>query len=136
VNVQISQDKSVSSVEFGQLMEAVGWGTDYTDALVQRSLAAYPFIAHARASNGDMVGYVSAFSDGAFSTMLGELVVHPQWQRQGIGRALLQAVEKRYPHVPVYAQPIGIASEFFSACGYRCPSSPVQAMFNRNVAEG
>lgn len=126
----------MSCLEFGQLMHAVGWGNGYTDDLVQRSLAAYPFIAHARLNNGDLIGYVSAFSDCAFSTMLGELVVHPHWQRHGVGRALLKAVEQRYSRVPVYVKAMCAATEFFSSCGYRRSSEPMQVMFNDNGAEG
>jgi GNAT superfamily N-acetyltransferase len=136
VAVRIVQDKSVSWEEFGQLLHAVGWGNGYTEHLVLQSLAAYPFIAHARTISGNLVGYVSAFSDCAFSTMLGELVVHPHWQRQGVGRALLLAVEQRYSHVPVYVKALGSAGEFFSACGYQRSSEPMQVMFNRNGAEG
>ena len=134
--VEIVLDKSVTGSEYGRLMEAVGWGSAYTDELVLTSLAAYPFVAHARSEKGELVGYVSAFSDGAFSTMLGELVVQPIWQRLGIGRALLRAVELRYPAVPIYVKPMGNASKFFSACGYQHPTAPMQVMYNRNGAEG
>ena len=117
-------------------MESVNWGSGYSEESVRRSLASYPFIAHARANSGALVGYVSAFSDGAFTTMLGELVVHPESQRKGVGRALLSAVERNYAGVPVYVKPLGLASLFFTACGYREPSVAMQVLFNRNGAEG
>jgi len=117
-------------------MRSVGWGNDYTGDLIQKSLAAYPFIAHARTDTGQLVGLVSAFSDGAFSTMLGELVVHPDWRRHGIGRRLLQAVETSFMGVPVYVKPLGEAASFFASCGYKLPSTPMQVMFNRNGSEG
>ena len=121
-------------MEFSSLMESVGWGNDYPEALVLRSMAAYPFIAHARSMDGKLWGYVSAFSDQAFSTMLGELVVHPDVQGQGIGRALLLAVEQAFPGIPVYVKPLGQAKEFFLACGYKSPASEITVLFKRNTA--
>ena len=136
MSYSIHINKNISATEYSSLMESIGWGTNYSEEIVCRSLTAYPFIAHARFQSGMLVGYVSAFSDRAFSTMLGELVVHPDAQRQGIGRALLTAVEKEFSGVPVYVKPLGAAKQFFLACGYRVPSTEMQVLFNRNGAEG
>ena len=113
-------------------MESVGWGAAYPEGAVHRSIDAYPFIAHARSTSGELVGYVSAFSDVAFSTMLGELAVHPKAQGQGVGRALLMAVERAYPGVPVYVKPLGAqARAFFLACGYQAPAVTMQVLYKR-----
>jgi GNAT superfamily N-acetyltransferase len=129
-------DKNISALEYSMLMESVGWGSDYCEEIVQRSLAAYPFVAHARSESGALWGYISAFSDRAFSTMLGELVVHPIAQRKGVGRALLSAVEKEFTGVPIYVKPVGEAKHFFAACGYRAPRVEMQVLFKKNGAAG
>jgi GNAT superfamily N-acetyltransferase len=126
-------DKNISAAEYSALMEAAGWGTGYSEEMVRRSLDAYPFIAHARSASGILIGYVSAFSDRVFSTMLGELVVHPEAQRKGIGRALLSAVEEAFPGVPVYVKPLGPAKFFFLACGYQAPAVEMSVLFKRNA---
>lgn len=136
VSYTIQVDKNVSGAEFSSLMAAVGWGSDYPDEMVSRSLSAYPLVAHARSPSGKLLGYISAFSDGAFSTMLGELVVHPRVQGRGIGRALLRLVEERFSGVPVYVKPLGAAKHFFIACGYQVPAVDMQVLFNRNDAGG
>lgn len=133
---RIFTDKNISAFEYSSLMESVGWGSGYTEELVRRSLTAYPFVAHARSESGDLWGYVSAFSDHAFSTMLGELVVHPLAQRKGIGRALLTSVENEFAGVPVYVKPLGEARHFFAACGYRAPGIEMQVLFKRNGTAG
>jgi GNAT superfamily N-acetyltransferase len=125
-------DKEISALEYSSLMESIGWGSDYSQELVQRSLAAYPFVAHARSESGVLWGYVSAFSDHAFSTMLGELVVHPSAQRKGIGHALLSAVEKEFTGIPIYVKPLGEAKHFFVACGYRAPATEMKVLFKQN----
>ena len=136
MSYSIHIDKNISASEYSSLMESVGWGSSYSEELVCRSLTAYPFIAHARSPSGMLLGYVSAFSDRAFSTMLGELVVHSNAQKKGIGRALLTAVEKEFAGIPVYVKPLGNAKQFFLSCGYRVPSVEMQVLFNRNGAVG
>ena len=86
-HVHIHCTKNISVPEYVSLMAAVGWGaiTDYDATSVSRSIDSYPFVAHARTTDGALVGYVSAFSDGAFSTFIGEVLVHPQLQGQGVG---------------------------------------------------
>lgn len=112
-------------------MESVGWGGGYDEASFQRSYHAYPLAVHARADDGMLLGYVSAFSDGAFSTMLGELVVRPTVQGAGIGRALMRVVEAEFPGVPVYVKAMGEAKRFFEACGYRRPTNEMTVMFKK-----
>lgn len=133
MSYQISTDRTVTWEEFSALMVAAGWGEHDETAFV-RSYAAYPLVVHARADDGAMVGYLSAFSDGAFSTMLGELVVHPAVQGMGIGRALMQRVEQAFPGVPIYVKAMGQAKHFFAACGYRKPKAEVTVMFKRPPA--
>lgn len=126
---QISSDRTVSWQEFAELMASVGWGDGYDGMTFERSNTAYPLVVHARSDEGLLLGYVSAFSDGAFTTMLGELVVRPAAQGAGIGRALMRAVESAYPGVPVYVKAMGDAKRFFEACGYRRPAREMTVMF-------
>ena len=84
-------------------MESIGWGSDYPEELVQLSLAAYPFVAHARSESGVLWGYVSAFSDQkpAFETkpILGKIEPEPESPRliktvRGVGYACAAEVRK------------------------------------------
>jgi ribosomal protein S18 acetylase RimI-like enzyme len=115
-------------------MSSVGWGTEsaYDDQAIEQSLSAYPFIAHCRDSAGALIGYVSAFSDGAFSTFVGELVVHPEFQRNGIGTELLRLVVERYSGVPIYATPFEDVQEFFLERGFRIPKRTMSVVSQRN----
>jgi hypothetical protein len=59
---RIFVNKEISTLEYSSLMQSVGWDSDYPEELVCQSMAAYPFIAHARSVTGALWGYVSAFS--------------------------------------------------------------------------
>jgi len=123
---QIRAGKDIVAKELDNLRCSVAWGVTGSSAEVERSMEAYPFVAHARNSEGDLVGYVSAFSDGVFTTMLGELLVHPDYQRRGIGSALLKQVEQRYPGIPVEVRCSGEQLAFFLRRGFLSRGRRVQ----------
>lgn len=130
----ISTDRDITCEEFSDLLESVGWG-DAEEETFRRSRNAYPLIVTARSPNGLLLGYASAFSGGAFTTMLGELIVRPDAQRRGIGRSLLQRVEDVFRGVPVYVKALGDARHFFEACGYRHPPVEMTVMFKRQAQQ-
>jgi len=79
----IHTDRKVNPSEFEALVIAAGAclsgrrvrPTSFHDHwAVRRSAAAYPFIAYARDPEGRLAGYITAFSDGAFSTFIGDLI--------------------------------------------------------------
>lgn len=81
------------------LYESVGW-TNYTrrQALLreayQRSLCAFA------AYNGErLAGVVRAVGDGASILYVQDLLVHPDYQRRGIGTRLLRALLAAFPDV-------------------------------------
>ncbi len=128
---QLFTNKDLTPAEFADLMVSVGWGESgsYDAEMVVSSLAAYPFVAHARDATGRLVGYVSAFSDGAFSTFIGELAVRPDFQRVGLGTALLNQVEIRYAGMPIYAHAFLDVQDFFRQRGYRPGERPMTTLF-------
>ena len=132
--VQVATSKAVAPGEYASLMGSVGWGDAeaYSAAAIHRSLKSYPFIAHARDEQSVLVGYISAFSDGAFSSFIGELVVHPTVQGRGVGRKLLDAAEAYANGVPVYVKPIVEAEGFFLKQGYRRSKGIGAVLFKRN----
>jgi GNAT superfamily N-acetyltransferase len=112
------------------LFHAAGWGGD-SCATLEASIAAYPCTVCARDNEGQLVGYLSAFSDEVMSTLLGELVVHPAWRRQGIASSLLTALEARYPRAPIYVKALGDSKHFYKTAGFKVPSAEFTVMFKR-----
>lgn len=106
--------------------------TAYKKQAIEKSISAYPFIAHCRDSNGLLIAYVSAFSDGAFPTFVGELVVRPEFQHIGIGTALLKLVVEHYSEIPVYATPFEDTQQFFLQRGFRIPKRTMAVVSMRN----
>jgi len=133
---EIFNDKSIAPAEFANLLASVGWGEEaaYDAAAIEHSLASYPVVAHCRDASGLLVGYVSAFTDGVFSTFIGELVVRPSHQRRGVGSALLAQVLEKCRGVPIYAMPFRDTEPFFLERGFQMPKRPMSVVSTRNTA--
>lgn len=127
-NFHFSKDKTkVQAQEVIELFVAVGWGTvsSYTPAMVARSLEAYPLIVTARNVENKLIAYASVFSDSMFTTMMGELVVHPNYRKCGIGRRILEIIEQEYPDVGFYIKTFEENTPFFEHCGFTRSSKMV-----------
>ena len=81
------------------LYESVGW-TAYTEApeTLRRgfeksllTLAAY--------EDGKLIGLIRCVGDGETIVYVQDILVYPEYQRQGIGTALLREVLSRFSHV-------------------------------------
>jgi GNAT superfamily N-acetyltransferase len=90
----------VSDSEVLALYESVGW-TAYTrdPGTLASAIRGSSFVATARTEGGGLVGLARAVSDDATICYLQDILVDPAFQKSGVGRALLQAVQKRYGHV-------------------------------------
>lgn len=58
-------------------------------------------------SDGQLVGFGRAISDGTYQAAVYEMAVAPEFQRQGIGARIMQAILARLPgcNVILYASP-------------------------------
>jgi GNAT superfamily N-acetyltransferase len=89
----------VAGGELVELYEAVGWSA-YPKApeVLRAAVAGSSFVVAAR-RGGRLIGLARAVSDGATVCYLQDVLVRPEEQRGGVGRALVQAVLDRYREV-------------------------------------
>ena len=82
---------AVSFEEIFPLYEAVGW-TNYTTnpTMLQNALEHSLFILTARDEEGKLIGFLRAVGDGYSSLYIQDIIVLPEYQRQGIGTQLLR----------------------------------------------
>lgn len=83
---------SLKPEEIGRLREAVGWSADVE--LYRQTLGKTYFWIGCFVDR-ELVGYVDVVSDGVADAYLRDLMVHPDHQRQGLGRRLVTLAVKQ-----------------------------------------
>ena len=70
--------------------------------------------------DGDrLVGLLRGITDGAYTTYVCELAVHPEYQRSGIGRELLERVVSAHPETGIVIQAAQTASDYYCHIGWQ-----------------
>jgi ribosomal protein S18 acetylase RimI-like enzyme len=87
-DIVIARGEAVTDTEIALLRTAVGW--DSCEGTYDKILPRV-FVYFTARSGGALVGFVSVISDGVADAFLVDLMVHPDFQRQGIGSALAKA---------------------------------------------
>lgn len=105
------------------LRESVGWSV-FQEEVAQKSLDATLYCVCAF-ENGDLVGMARVLGDGVISFYIGNVIVRPDKQNQGIGKAILERI---IAYVEGAAYPGAIASlfaiqgkeAFYTRFGFEC----------------
>ncbi len=120
-DIVISTDKkSVTPAEAAALYIELGWGTkkEYSLARMKRSLANCDIVVSARNGAGELVGIGRALSDFAIDTKILDLIIAPEYQRQGLGRAMMKKIAVRAKGTSIYFETERKNFAFAAKCGY------------------
>jgi GNAT superfamily N-acetyltransferase len=66
-----------------------------------------------------LVGVLRGITDGAYTTYVCDLAVHPDYQRSGVGRGLLEHVVSAYPDTAVVLQAAVTAADYYHHIGWQ-----------------
>ena len=90
----------VSFEEIFPLYEAVGW-TNYTTnpTMLKNALEHSLFLISARDEEGKLIGFLRAVGDGYSILYIQDIIVLPEYQRQGIGTQLLRQTLEHFKEV-------------------------------------
>lgn len=81
-----------TATEFNHLRALVGWRL-MTDDATQRALQNSLYCCSVR-YHSQLIGFARVIGDGAMYYYVQDVMIHPQYQRQGIGYQLMQRVEQ------------------------------------------
>lgn len=121
-SVSISADKkSVKAGEAAALYVELGWGTtkEYSAARVKKSLANCDVIISARNEAGELVGIARALSDFSIDTKILDMIVAPEYQRQGVGAKMMKKIESLVKSTSIYFETEPKNFGFAEKCGYK-----------------
>ena len=91
---------AISFEEILPLYEAVGW-SNYTSnpTMLQNALEHSLFLISARDEDGKLVGFLRAVGDGYSILYIQDIIVLPDYHRQGIGTQLVRQTLKHFQEV-------------------------------------
>ncbi len=129
-------EQTPSLEDYRRLIEAVGWRPREPEAIqiaLENSL--YSVCA---VSEGTVVGFGRVIGDGGLHLYLSDIVVHPAFQRRGIGTAIVAALTfwvKAFPYsnTVVAVLPTKGMAAFYERHGFKAHSihSPQMSMWVR-----
>ena len=97
--MEIREYKSYNEEEILRLYASVGW-TAYTDnPEVLRHGFENSMLTLAAYEGENLLGIIRTVGDGHTIVFVQDLLVFPEYQRKGVGSALLQTILDRYSHV-------------------------------------
>lgn len=98
--MELSTTKLPSRQQILSLYDSVGWSayTDDPEVLIQ-ALSNSTFAVYAYDQQQQLAGLIRVISDNATICYVQDILVRPSAQRSGIGRALFDAVLKKFQHV-------------------------------------
>ena len=99
MNVVIKECQPVDMEQILLLYNSVQW-TNYTDRPSMLELAIKHSLKTLAAYIEDkIIGIIRAVGDGHSVIYIQDIIVSPEYQRQGIGRLLIAEIDLLYPHV-------------------------------------
>ena len=97
--MEIREYTEYSRDEIQRLYSQVGWTAYKEDLKALEQGFKNSLLVLASFENDELLGIIRVVGDGFTVILVQDILVFPQYQRQGIGTALLKAVLDRYSHV-------------------------------------
>ncbi|ASI69144.1 GCN5 family acetyltransferase [Diaphorobacter nitroreducens] len=118
MSVAVSLNDSLSDEEVLALYKANAWSSAEKPQQLLAALRNSHALVTARIA-GRLVGLGNAISDGHLVVYFPHMLVHPEFQRQGVGRAMMGALMERYEgfHQKMLTAD-GDAVEFYRSMGF------------------
>ena len=85
--------------EILSLYKAVGWRNYFENPQMLCRAYENSLCILGAYEEGTLVGIIRAVGDGASILFVQDIIVHPRYQRQGIGTKLMKALLEQYAHV-------------------------------------
>ena len=118
MRLELSLDDEIETEEVIEIYKANNWSSAEKPELLIPALRHSDSLVTARIS-GKLVGIGNALSDGCLVVYYPHLLVHPEYQGQGIGRAMMKCLQQKYKsfHQQILVAD-GNAIEFYKRMGF------------------
>lgn len=129
-----SSERDIDLYELEELCNAVGWSRrplrKVKKAIEHSFLVASMW--EVRGANRRLIGFARATSDHAFNATIWDVVVHPDFQGKGLGKALMKYMIKKLrgediSNITLFADPHVL--DFYRGLGFTSDPEGIKGMF-------
>ncbi len=129
-----STDRDIDLYELEELCNAVGWSRRPLRKV--KKAIQYSFLVvsmwQIRGNQRRLIGFARATSDHAFNATLWDVVVHPDFQSKGLGKALMKFIIKKLrsddiSNITLFADPHVV--DFYRNLGFISDPEGIKGMF-------
>lgn len=95
MNIEVSLNDRIKDKEVLEIYKANHWSSVEKPEILMAALRNSDTLVTARIS-GSLVGIGNAISDGHLVVYYPHMLVHPEYQRKGIGRKMMETMQRKY----------------------------------------
>lgn len=134
VRIYFTTDRDIDLYELEELCDAVGWSRRPLRKV--RKAIQYSFLVvsmwEQRGARRRLIGFSRATSDHAFNATLWDVVVHPDYQGKGLGKALMKFLidklrSEDISNITLFADPHVV--DFYRGLGFMPDPEGIKGMF-------
>jgi ribosomal protein S18 acetylase RimI-like enzyme len=134
MDLRIHSDFSkVSLDEMKEIYSSVGW-TKHTIEIIKQIFEASNVIALVTV-NGRIIGFGRAMTDGVFNAAIYDVIVHPEFQKQGIARQIMEYLLDKLSNIScVHLISTSGNEDFYKKLGLKRIKTGMARYLNPNLA--
>lgn len=134
MDLRIHSDFSkVNLDEMKEIYSSVGW-TRHTNEIIKQVFEASNVIALVTV-NGRIIGFGRAMTDGAFNAAIYDVIVHPEFQKQGIARQIMEYLLDKLSNIScVHLISTSGNEDFYKKLGLKRIKTGMARYLNLNLA--
>lgn len=130
-----SVEREIDLYELEELCDAVGWSRRplrKVKKAIQHSFLVVTMWEQRNATQRRLIGFARATSDHAFNATIWDVVVHPEFQSKGLGKALMKYMIKKLrsediSNITLFADPHVV--DFYRRLGFMSDPEGIKGMF-------
>ncbi len=118
---KIYNDKNIEPKEIIELYISAGWGKkdEYDEHSIRLMIFNTSSIFYCKNEKGILIGMVRIFSDFVVTTYIAEIIVGPEYQKNGIGRYLIETAISHFKSTGIYLDTLPESEGFADRCGFK-----------------